>query len=154
MDFWPYILPLPRDRPDQRKFLLSVFGSDTAIDILRRVSLDSRVYQKDLIKGLKYSNKTVIQNLKTLVRLNILEEGMEKATERGRTIWIKWYLPTSVGKWIVLLLIHPEKVDAKLVEETLKELLELYVKKAVQLCRNYKLDRDILIKAFEESLKD
>lgn len=153
MEFWPYILPLPRDRPDQRRFLLSVFGSDTALDILRKTSLESRVYQKALIRELKYSNKTIIQNLKTLVSLGVLQEGMEKVLERGRAVWLKWYMPTSVGKWIVLLLIPPEKVNAKLVEETLKELFELYVKNAIQLCRTYGLDIQILRKVFEESFR-
>ncbi|KPV63137.1 MAG: hypothetical protein AOA65_1449 [Candidatus Bathyarchaeota archaeon BA1] len=151
MEFWPYILPLPRDRADQRRFLISIFGSDTALDILRNVSLQSRVYQKDLIKGLKYSNKTIIQNLKTLVSLGVLQEGMEKVLERGRVFWLKWYLPTSIGKWIVLLLLPPEKVDAKLVEETLRELFELYVKNAIELCKTYDLSLEILKSVFEES---
>jgi len=151
LEIWPYILPLPRNRADQRRFLLSVFGSDTALDILRNTSLENRVYQKDLIKGLRYSNKTIIQNLKMLVSLGILQEGMEKVLEKGKAVWLKWYLPTSIGRWIVLLLIPPEKVNAKLVEETLRKLFELYIKNAIELCQSYSLDLGILSSVFEES---
>lgn len=86
-----------------------------------------------------------------LVSLGILEEGMEKVLEKGRAVWLKWYLPTSIGRWIVLLLIPPEKVNAKLMEETLRRLFELYIKNAIELCQTYSLDLGILSSVFEES---
>lgn len=153
MEIWPYILPLPTDRADQRKFLLSVFGSDTAIDILKNVSLEGKVYQRDLIKNLDYSNKTIIKHLKTLVSFGVLEEGMEKVLEEGKTLWLKWYTSTNLGKWLVLLFTPPEKVDAKLVERILEELFELYVKNAVRMCENYDLDQRVLRKVFEKALR-
>jgi len=152
LEIWPYILPLPSDRADQRRFLLSVFGSDTAIDILRNVSLEEKVYQRDLIKGLNYSNKTIIKNLKTLVSYGVLEEGMEKTSERGKTLWLKWYKSTSLGRWLVLLLVPPEKVDAKLVEKIMEELFELYVKNAVRLCKAYGISPRLLVRIFEKSM--
>lgn len=153
MEIWPYILPLPIDRVDQRRFLLSVFGSDTAIDILKNVSLEGKVYQRDLIKNLNYSNKTIIKHLKTLVSFGVLEEGMEKVLEEGKTLWLKWHTSTNLGKWLVLLFTPPEKVDAKLVEKILEELFELYVKKAVRICEDYNLDQRVLRKVFEKALK-
>lgn len=152
MEVWPYILPLPSNRADQRRFLLSVFGSDTALDILRNVSLDGKVYQRDLIKGLDYSNKTIIKNLKTLVSYGVLEEGMEKISERGKNLWLKWYKSTSLGRWLVLLLVPPEKVGAKLVEKIMEELFELYVRNAVRLCKIYGIDSELLVKVFEKSM--
>lgn len=152
MEIWPYILPLPSDREDQRRFLLSVFGSDTVIDILKNVSLEGRVYQRDLIKRLKYSNKTIIKHLKTLVSFSVLEEGMEKVYEGGKTLWLKWYASTNLGKWLVLLLVPLEKVDAKLVEKIVEELFEFYVKNAVQLCKVYKIDPQLLRKVFAKSI--
>ena len=153
MEFFPYILPLPKNRDDQRKFYRSVFGSDTALDVLRQASLEGKIYQRDLIRGLKYSNKTILTTLKKLVSLGVLQEGMERFSERGKSIWVKWYSPTNVGRWIVLLFLPPKKVDSEIVEEILKELFKLYVKNAIQLCRTYGLDIEILRRVFEESFR-
>lgn len=152
MEIWPYIIPLPSDRGDQRKFLITVFGSDTAIDILKNVSLNGKVYQRDLIKNLKYSNKTIIKHLKTLVSFNVLNEGMEKVIEDGKTLWLKWYTSTNIGKWLVLLFVPTERMDDKLVEKIVEELFELYVKNAVQLCKDYNLNPQLLTKVFEKSM--
>ncbi len=151
LEFIPYILPLPKSREDQRKFYRWVFGSDTALDVLSEASLEGKIYQKDLIKDLEYSNKTIIKTLKKLVSLNVLEEGMEKTFLNEKTVWVKWYKPTDVGRWIVLLFLPPKEVKPELVEETLKQLFELYIKNALQLCDTYNLDKEILRTVFEES---
>lgn len=153
LDFWPYILPLPRSRVDQRRFLLTVFGSDTAMDILRSVSLDRKVYQRDLIKGLGYSNKTIIEKLKTLVALGVLEEGMDKSINGKKVVWLKRYTPTSLGKWIVFLLMPPERVDAGLMEKILVELFGLYVRNAVELCKSYGLNPNMLKTVFDGEIQ-
>ncbi len=153
VEFFPYILPLPKNREDQRRFYRSVFGSDTALEILRLASLENKIYQKDLIKDLKYSNKTILETLKKLVSLGVLQEGMEKIVEDGKSVWVKWHSPTNIGKWIVLLFLPPKKVDSRLVEESLKELFGFYVKNAIQLCKTYRLDTGLLKKVFEESFR-
>jgi predicted transcriptional regulator len=152
LSLWPYILPLPRDREDQRKLFLTVFGSNTAMDILQNLSIERKVYQRDLIKKLGHSNKTIIEKLKTFVALGILEETMEKSMEGGKVVWLKCYRPTNLGRWIILLLMPPEGIDAKVVEKTLRELFELYVKNAVKLCRSFGLDIAILRKIFEAEM--
>ena len=151
MEFFPYILPLPKSREDQRRFYRSVFGSDTALEVLRMASLENKIYQKDLIRELKYSNKTILETLKRLVSLGVLQEGMEKVAEGGKSVWVKWYSPTNVGRWIVLLFLPPKKVDSKLVEDLIEELFGLYVKSAIQLCKTYSLETELLRKVFEES---
>lgn len=151
LEFVPYILPLPRNRDDQRKFYRWVFGSDTALDILRAASLEGKIFQRDLITSLEYSNKTIIETLKKLVSLNVLQEGMEKTLSKGKSVWLKWYAPTSIGKWIVLLFLPPKEVNPKLVKETLKKLFELYIRNALQLCETYNLDTKILRTVFEEA---
>ena len=154
MEVWPYILPLPSDRTNQRRFLISVFGSDIAIEILRNISLEGKVYQRDLIKSLKYSNKTIIKHLKTLVSFNVLDEGMEKVVEKDRTLWLKWYTTTNLGKWVVFLFVPPEKIDNKALEKILEELFELYIKNAVQLCKKYAVDPKLLEKVFNQSISE
>jgi len=152
LEIWPYILPLPSDRADQRRFLLSVFGSDAAIDTLKNVSLEGKVYQRDLIKNLKYSNKTIIKHLKTLVSFGVLEEGMESVLKNGKKLWLKWYKSTNLGKWLVLLFVSLERVNAKRIEKILEELFELYVGNAVRLCKAYDLSPRLLVRIFEKSM--
>ena len=153
MEFFPYILPLPKSREDQRRFYRSVFGSDTALEVLRMASLENKIYQKDLIRELKYSNKTILETLKKLVSLGVLQEGMEKVAEGGRSVWVKWYSPTNVGRWIVLLFLPPKRVDSKLVEDSIEELFGFYVKNAIQLCKTYGLGTELLRRVFEESFR-
>jgi len=152
MEVWPYILPLPSDRANQRRFLISVFGSDIAIEILRNISLEGKVYQRDLIKSLNYSNKTIIKHLKTLVSFNVLDEGMKKVVENKKTIWLKWYKTTNLGKWVVFLFVPPEKIDKKILEKILEELFELYIRNAVQLCKKYSVDPKLLEKVFSQAM--
>ncbi len=153
LEFIPYILPLPKSREDQRKFYRWVFGSDTALDVLSEASLEGKIYQKDLIQKLEYSNKTIIETLKKLVSLDVLEEGMEKALSNEKTVWVKWYKPTDVGRWIVLLFLPPKEVNPELVEKTLKQLFELYIRNAIQLCETYNIDAKVLKAVAEESLR-
>jgi len=152
LEFTPYILPLPENRDKQRRFYRWVFGSNTALDILRAASLERKIYQRDLIKNLKYSNKTIIETLKKLVSLKVLQGGMEKVLLKGRLVWVKWYSPTSMGRWIVLLFLPPKQVKSELVEETLKQLFEFYIRHAIQLCDTYNLNPKILRAVFEDSI--
>jgi DNA-binding PadR family transcriptional regulator len=62
------------------------------------------IYQKDLVKKLNYSNKTIIENLKTLTKLRVIDEAMEKNEKEGRIIWVKCYRLTDLGKWFALLM--------------------------------------------------
>ena len=150
-DFIPYILPLPKDRAAQRRFYHWVFGSDTAVDVLRAASLERKIYQRDLIKDLEYSNKTIIKTLKRLVALDVLHESMEKIQLKGKAVWVKSYTPTNIGRWIVLLFLPLTKVKSEIVEETLEQLFKLYVKNAIQLCRMYNINVEILREVFEAS---
>ena len=95
MQLYPYVIFLPKER--KQRVLRAIFGSRVPIDILR-YSIDQgiseKIYQKDLIKKLGYSNKTVIEHLKNMTSLGILEENMEKAESDERAVWLK-YFPRS-----------------------------------------------------------
>jgi hypothetical protein len=63
----PYVVFLPSDQ--KLRILSAIFGSKAAVDILKfslRQGISSKIYQKNLIRKLAYSNKTVIENLKAL----------------------------------------------------------------------------------------
>lgn len=99
-DFYPYVVFLPSGN----KILGSIFGSRAAVDILKfsvSQGISQKIYQKDIIGSLKYSNKTIIQNSKLLTELGILIEYMEKKEEKGRIVWVKAYELSDIGKWLL-----------------------------------------------------
>jgi len=124
--FWPYILPLPKKTAQQYRVLLSAFGSKLSLEILKRASPEKKVYQRDLIATLPYSNKTVIDYLNKLVSTGILESGMERVKVKNRTIWAKWYSPTPLGRWFALLLLPTDEFGLDESKRTLSEIFDIY----------------------------
>ena len=131
---WPYIVPLPLERKKLDRIIQSVFGSKAALEILKNTSPNKRVYQKDLISELGFSNKTIIEALKKLVSSGILEQGMEKRMEKGRNVWMKWYVPTFQGKWLTLLLQSPTEISRDEARKIVMELFMIYIENIVKLC--------------------
>jgi sugar/nucleoside kinase (ribokinase family)/predicted transcriptional regulator len=157
---WPYILPLPVETEKLEEVLRTVFGSKAALEILKRISLDGKTYQKNLMEELPFSNKTVIKNLKKLTAVNVLDQGMDKVKVGGKAYWAKWYDPTPLGRWIVSLLMSPRKLSSSDVELILRELFRFHSENAVQLCLDCGIKPEILEavlrdayirKSFEES---
>ncbi|UCH31714.1 MAG: hypothetical protein JSV05_09550 [Candidatus Bathyarchaeota archaeon] len=108
---YPYIIFLPRSR--KQKVLRAIFGSRVPIDILT-FSIDKgiteKIYQRDLISKLPYSNKTIIERLQALTELGILEEHMEKSTIKTRAVWLKYYLLSDFGRWFAILLLEEKSL--------------------------------------------
>ena len=96
---WPYVLPFPTEAK-KRKLILAILQSRVGVSILTRIKIDAHTFQHDLIGRLRYSNKSIIKYLKQMVDAGILERGMERLEEKGKATWIKWYVPTSLGKWL------------------------------------------------------
>ncbi|RLE77287.1 MAG: hypothetical protein DRJ44_02340, partial [Thermoprotei archaeon] len=131
---WSYILPLPIESVNQLKVLLSVFSSEISINILKNIKLEGRTYQKDLLERLPYSSKTVILKLKQLVSAGVLEEGVEQRKTKGKTVWVKWYTPTFIGKWIITMLTPAEEVNLRELDKISKELFKMYSSSLAELC--------------------
>ena len=75
-DSHPYVVFLPSEH--KVKILSAIFGSRAAVDILKfslKQGISKKVYQNELVKKLSYSNKTLIENLKSLTKLKILASG-------------------------------------------------------------------------------
>jgi len=132
--FWLYILPLPKKTAQQYRVLLSAFGSKLSLEILKRASPEKKVYQRDLIATLPYSNKTVIDCLSKLVSTGILESGMERIKVKNRTIWAKWYSPTPLGRWFALLLLPTDDFGLNESKRTLSEIFDIYSENVSELC--------------------
>jgi len=102
-DVWHYILPFPFET-EKRRLIWSVLQSKVGKSLLMNMALEGRTYQRDLINGTSYSNKSIIEYLKRMVSADILEEGMERVTTGKRKVRVKWYVPTNLGRWFILFL--------------------------------------------------
>jgi len=141
---------------DKTKVLSSIFGSKAAVDILRfslKQGISNEIYQKDLMKKLSYSNKTIIENLKSLTKLRILEEQMEKAQKERGIVWVKTYQLSDSGKWFALLLAEEKDLSDKEKGEILENLFRAYVGWVKDLSERLHLSKSTLEKAFKEEMK-
>jgi predicted transcriptional regulator len=152
--FHPYVVFLP---PEQKsKILSSIFGSKAAIDVLKFAlsqGISNKIYQKDLVKKLTYSNKTIIENLKSLTKLGILEEDMEKTGQGGRIVWVKTYRLSDVGRWFALLIAEEKDLSEKEKAEILQNIFRTYIKWVKDLSEKLKVDKTTLEEIFKEEMK-
>ncbi len=153
-DLHPYVVFLPTS--EKRKILSAIFGSKAAVDILRfslHLGLAKVVYQKDVVQKLGYSNKTIIETLKSLTRLGVLEESMEKHTRAGRTVWVKAYKLSDAGKWFALLLAEEQDLSNTEKAEILQSIFRDYIRWVRNLSEGLHVSREILERIFSEEMK-
>jgi len=150
----PYVVFLPVEQKD--KILSAIFGSKAGVDVLRfslKQGIAKNIYQKDLVKRLNYSNKTIIANLKALTQLGVLTELMEKNEKEGRTIWVKAYQLTDLGRWFALLLAEEKELTEQEKSEILQSLFRIYVKLVKDLAEELNIDKENLEEIFREEMK-
>src|SRR4030043_982924 len=150
----PYVVFLPTEEKD--KTLSAIFGSKAAVDLLRfslKQGVSKNIYQRDLFKRLNYSNKTIIENLKSLTKLGILNEDMEKNEKEGRIIWVKTYQLTDLGKWFALLLAEEKELTEQEKSEILQSLFRTYVKLVKDLAEELNINKKSLEAIFKEEMK-
>ena len=150
----PYVVFRPAEQKD--KILSAIFGSKAGVDTLRyalKQGIQKSLYQKDLVARLNYSNKTVIENLKSLTSLGVLNESMEKNEKDGRVTWIKTYQLTHLGRWFALLLAEEEEITAEEKTEILQSLFRTYVKQTKRLAEEIGIDKKKLEETFKEEMK-
>jgi len=111
------------------------------------------IYQKDLVKRLNYSNKTIIANLKALTKLGVVTELMEKNEKEGRTIWVKAYRLTDLGRWFALLLAEESELTEQEKAEILQSLFRTYVKLVKDLAEELNIDKENLEEIFKQEMK-
>lgn len=150
----PYVIFLPSEQ--KTRVLGAIFGSRAAVAILKfslARGISNRIYQKTLVDELDYSNKTVIQNLQSLTKLGVLLENMEKKKQKGRTVWVKAYDLTDVGRWFALLLADENDLSKSEKAELLQSLFRSYIKWVIDLSETLGLDKQKLRRVFEEEMK-
>ena len=149
----PYVVFLPSEQ--KTKILSAIFGSKAAVDILKfslSQGISNKIYQKDLVRKLAYSNKTIIENLKSLTTLEVLREDMEKIEKEGRIVWVKTYQLSDLGKWFALLLAEEKDLSEKEKAEILQNLFRTYIKWTKDLSENLHVNKKTLEKIFTEEM--
>ncbi|HJW98402.1 MAG TPA: hypothetical protein VJ529_04660, partial [Candidatus Bathyarchaeia archaeon] len=138
------------------KILSAIFGSKASVDILRfslTQGISNKIFQKDLVKKLVYSNKTIIENLKNLTSLGVVEESMEKTDGKTRITWVKTYRLTDSGRWFALLLAEERDLAETEKAEILQSLFRTYIRWVKDLSVRLRVERTKLKKIFEEEMK-
>ncbi|MCK5593249.1 hypothetical protein KAI31_04045, partial [Candidatus Bathyarchaeota archaeon] len=90
--------------------------------------VSNKIFQKDLVRKLPYSNKTIIGNLKSLTNLGVLMENMEKTEKDGRIVWVKAYQLSDMGKWFALLLAEEKDLSQREKAEILQNIFKTYIR--------------------------
>jgi len=149
----PYVVFLPAEQKD--KILSAIFGSKAGVDVLRyslKQGIAKNIYQKDLVKSLNYSNKTIIENLKALTKLGVLTECMEKNEKEKRIIWVKAYQLTDLGRWFALLLAEEKELTEQEKSEILQNLFRIYIKLVKDLAEELNINKKNLEEIFKEEI--
>ena len=152
--YHPYVVFLPSEQ--KTKILSAIFGSKAAVDILKfslSQGISNKIYQKDLVKKLAYSNKTIIENLKSLTNLEVLREDMEKIKKEGRIVWVKAYQLSDLGRWFALLLAEEKDLSEKEKAEILQNLFRTYIKWVKDLSEKLHVNKKTLEKIFTEEMR-
>jgi len=150
----PYVVFLPSEQ--KTKILSAIFGSKASVDVLKyslNQGISNEIYQKDLVRKLSYSNKTVIENLKSLTKLGVLKENMEKIEKQGRIVWVKAYQLSDIGKWFALLLAEEKDLSQKEKAEILQNLFRTYTKWVKDLSEKLNVSKELLEKVFREEMR-
>ena len=150
----PYVVFLPSAQ--KSKVLGAIFGSKAAVNILRfslRQGISNKIFQKDLVSELSFSNKTIIENLKSLTKLRVLDEAMEKEMKSGRTVWVKAYRLSDVGRWFALLIAEEKDLSDEEKAEILQNLFRAYIKWVKVVSEKLHLGKDALETIFKEEMQ-
>jgi len=149
---YPYVMFLPA----KEKFdvLKTLFGSEVPLKILEfsiEKGISAKIYQKELVKKLPYSNKTVIEHLKTLVSFGVLTENMEKNQSDGRTVWVKFYRLSEEGKWFALMLAE-ERLTMEEKKEILCNIFRMYIRWLKEISETLEVPHQMLKEIFMEEM--
>jgi hypothetical protein len=150
----PYVVFLPTEQ--KNKILGAIFGSRASVDILKfslNQGISNKIYQKELVRKLTYSNKTIIENLKSLTRLGVLREDMEKTEQEGRIVWVKAYQLSDIGKWFALLLAEEKDLSEGEKAEILQNIFRSYIKWVKNLSEKLHVNKEIFEKIFMEEMR-
>lgn len=151
---YPYVVFLPAKR--KQNIFRAIFGSKVPVDILNfsiNRGISNKLYQRDLIESLSYSNKTIIGHLKTLTDLGILTEDTEKTKSGDRTVWVKYYLFSDLGRWFALLLTKEDALSKDEKIEIICGVFKSYIRWILELSEKTGVKKEVLHEIFVKEME-
>ncbi len=139
---WHYVLPFPLET-EKRRLIWSILQSKVGKSLLMNMNIEGRTYQKDMINGTSYSNKSIIEYLKRMVSAGMLEQGMEKVETGKRKVRVKWYIPTNLGRWFIFFLKPADDIPTQIVRKTIDEIFHVYASSIVEVCKDFGIEIDV-----------
>lgn len=138
---WPYVLFLPESSERRLDFIRTVLASKIAPSVLSSFDQGGKVLQRDLVKQLPHSNKSILAYLRTLKEFALVKTGSE--VEGGKRVV---YHELSRSGWS-LARFFSEGLPSDLGELT-EYLLEDYLTNLVSLYRDLGLDESLIFEVF------
>jgi sugar/nucleoside kinase (ribokinase family) len=71
-NLWPYVMFMPEELERKRQFIKTVLASKVASGVLGAFEEDGRALQRDLVKALPHSNKSILAYLKALREFGLI----------------------------------------------------------------------------------
>jgi hypothetical protein len=78
---------------------------------------------------------------------------MEKQETNGRTVWLKVYQLSDIGKWFALLLAEEKELSHDEKAEILTNIFRTYVRWVKELSQDLHVDKKMLEKVFIEEMR-
>ena len=88
-----------------------------------------------------------------LTKRGIIRENMEKNESRGRTVWVKYYLLSDLGKWFALLLAENTDLTEAEKAEIFCSIFESYVKWVKEISQKLGVSKKVLQEIFNKEMK-
>jgi hypothetical protein len=106
-----------------------------------------------LLEKLAYSNKTIIENLKTLTKLGVLTEEWRKQNMKGARFGLKPIRLSDIGKWFALLIAEEKELSDGEKAEILQNIFRSYIRWVKNLSEKLHVKRKRFKKIFDEEMK-
>jgi sugar/nucleoside kinase (ribokinase family) len=137
----PYILPLPTNISGRVEYITTLFSTPVIIEVLRLFKWGSEICQKEIITTLKHhSNKTVLNSIRRLLMLGLLEEVDRVEVRGNRRVRVKCYKLTDTGKWYNILFKDVNELDSETIREAVTNLSVMFMAKILPFSEHLKVN--------------
>lgn len=151
-EYWPYIVIMPMDPSKRASYMLTLFSTSISLEVLNLFKWDEELCQKDIISTLRHhSNKTIINTLRKLVKLKLLNEEIKTIKYNNRVARVKCYRLTDIGKWYNLLFKDPRTFDRETLRVNLIELITWFMNRLKTYDKEFNID---IVKSICSSIAD
>jgi sugar/nucleoside kinase (ribokinase family) len=140
-NLWPYVMFLPEELDRKRQFIKTVLASKVAPGVLSAFEEDGRALQRNLVRNLPHSNKSILAYLKALKEFGLITTS--SSVDGGKRV--VYHELTKSGWGVARLLSAGLPVD---IGDLTATLLEDYLSSLVSLYRERGLDASTIFDVF------